>query len=371
MSIEFSLPTKILLDQDCVKKNAALLKNFGKKALIVTGRRSAKMNGSLQDVIEALRSQKLDFVIYDHVDNNPSIDNVRDGSVFAKKNKVDFIIGIGGGSPMDASKAIALLACQNLTDEALFTGPYIDKVLPLVLLPTTAGTGSEVTQYSILTNDHAQSKTSIATPLIFPKLALVDPRYTRHLPLRTTINTAIDALSHAIESDLSKKANALTKLIAEESIRRIALNFKFLLRGELGDKVREELIYASTLAGIAIAHTGTTAVHSMGYSLTYFKHIDHGRANGLLLASFLAFVAQKDGASVDRLLSLMKVQNLKEFRLILAQLLGEKEKIADEEFKKYAEIAIKAKNISNCTIIPVEEDLYGMYRESFNEQVCL
>ncbi|WP_243114499.1 iron-containing alcohol dehydrogenase [Ethanoligenens harbinense] len=182
MPINFFLPTRILMDDGCVRKHAAVFKELGKKALIVTGKHSAKANGSLQDVADTLTAQGIDYTVFDRVETNPSIANVREGAAFAKEHHVDFVIGIGGGSPMDASKAIALLACQDLADEVLFTGPYTQDILPLLLLPTTAGTGSEVTQYSILTNDRAQSKTSIANPLIFPKIAMIDAKYTPNLP---------------------------------------------------------------------------------------------------------------------------------------------------------------------------------------------
>ena len=366
MSVNFFLPTKVLLEEDCVKKNAAIFKGFGKKALIVTGRRSARANGSLQDVTDALASQEIAYAVYDRVDANPTIANVREGAAFAKENAADFVIGIGGGSPMDAAKAIALLSCQELSDSALFAGTYGPDILPLILLPTTAGTGSEVTQYSILTNDSAQSKTSIATPLLFPKVAMVDAKYTLALPIKTTINTAIDALSHSIEGMLSTKANSLTDLLAADSIAKISANFKKLLSGEVDAACRADLIYASTLGGIVIAHTGTTAVHSMGYSLTYFHHIDHGRANGLLLTAFCRFIERQNAAFIRRLLDIMGIADVAAFGTVLSQLLGEKEKIEKNEFEKFAAIAIKAKNIPNCIIVPTQQDLCDIYAESFS-----
>lgn len=365
MSVNFFLPTKVLMDEDCVSKNAALFKNFGKKALLVTGRNSARANGSLQDVTEALASQNIDFKLFDKVESNPTIATVREGAAAAQNFGADFVIGIGGGSPMDAAKAIALLACQTLSDDELFSGNYASKILPLVLLPTTAGTGSEVTPYSILTNDEVQSKTSIATPLFFPKIAMVDPKYTRRLPLRITINTAIDALSHSIEGMLAIKANSLVDILAAESISRITRNFDNLLSDNVDAACRADLIYASTLGGIVISHTGTTAVHSMGYSLTYFNHIDHGRANGLLLAAFFTFIEKQNPAAIRRLLDIMRLSSTAEFKNVLDRLLGQKETISTQDFEKFAGIAIKAKNISNCSIVPTKQDLYNMYVESF------
>lgn len=365
MSLNFFLPTKILIDEDCVKKNSGLLSSLGKKALIVTGKHSARASGALQDVIESLASQSIEYVLFDKIESNPTIFIARKGAEFAKASGAQFIIGIGGGSPMDAAKAIALLSCQELSDDELFSGYYKADVLPLVLLPTTAGTGSEVTPSSILTNDKAQTKSCITTPLIFPKIAMIDAKYTMGLPINITINTAIDALSHAVEGMLAIKANTLIDLLATESISKIAGSFDKLLNGNLDAACRANLIYASTLAGMVIAHTGTTAVHAMGYSLTYFKHIDHGRANGLLLAAFFSFVEKQNPAVIRRLLDIMKLQNTAAFKKYLNLLLGEKEKIDKQEIGKFADIAIKAKNIANCSVVPNRQDLYNIYMESF------
>ncbi len=122
---------------------------------------------------------------------------------------------------MDAGKAIALLAAQEIAEENLFAGNYTDQVLPMAFVPTTAGTGSEVTQYAILTNDQAQTKTSIASDLLFPNVAFLDAKYTENLPTETTINTAIDALSHAVEGLLSVKASTISNTLASAGIRMI------------------------------------------------------------------------------------------------------------------------------------------------------
>lgn len=365
MAVRFDMPTRVLLEADCVKKNAAQLAALGKKALIVTGAHSARACGALQDMTEALSAQGCGFAVFGRVEANPSIATVRAGAAAAREAGADFVVGIGGGSPMDAAKAVALLARQEIADGALFSGRYAPDILPLALVPTTAGTGSEVTQYSVLTNDEAQTKTSIASPLLFPKLALVDPRYTAGLPLRTTVNTAIDALSHCVEGMLSARANPLADLLAGEGIRKISGRFGELLSGKIGPEARADLIYASTLGGMVIAHTGTTAVHSMGYSLTYFHHIDHGRANGLLLASFLAFVEKKDPETVRRIAGLMGLGGTGGIRDALGRLLGEKETLTAEELERFADLSIKARNIANCAVVPNREDLRRMYAESF------
>ena len=172
---------------------------MGKRALLVTGRHSAKVNGSQDAFTGKLDELGISWYLFDDVENNPSIDTIRRAAAFAKEKGVDFVVGIGGGSPMDAAKAIALLCTDDLDDEQLFKGPY-KKPLPIVAVPTTAGTGSEVTKVSVLTNVHAGTKQSINTPLIFPVYAFADPSFTESVSQTVTIDTAIDALSHAVEA---------------------------------------------------------------------------------------------------------------------------------------------------------------------------
>ena len=366
MDINFHMPTKVIMAKECILSNSSIFKSLGTKALIVTGAHSAKANGSLNDVIAALKKECISYSVYDKVMSNPTIACVYDGAKTAKSEKVDFIIAIGGGSPMDAAKAIALLSAQDISEDDLFSGKYESKVLPMAFVPTTAGTGSEVTPYSILTNDKAQTKTSIASPLLFPTIAFLDSKYTINLSLTTTINTAIDALSHAVEGMLSVRSNAMTDMIAVQSIKLISECFDALKNNTLTDEVREKLLYASMLSGIVITHTGTTAVHSMGYSLTYFKNIDHGRANGLLIVEFLNYVYNKKPEKIDQILSAMNLISVNEFKSVINGLLGTKEKITAEELKKYASIAIKAKNIPNCIVTPNESDLFDIYNVSFS-----
>lgn len=366
MNLNYYMPTKVIMSSNCIRENGAIFASLGKKAMIVTGFQSAKINGALEDVTTAMKQAGVSYVIYDKVMNNPTIDCAYDGAAFAKENGVEFIVGIGGGSPMDAAKAMALLASQEIEPDHLFSGDYLDQVLPMIMIPTTAGTGSEVTQYSILTNDKVQSKTSISSPYLFPKYALLDGKYMSSLSLVNTIHTAVDALSHSVEGMLTKRATVISDLLALESIERITKVFPALLKwkesGEnLSIEERDELLYGSTLAGMVIAHTGTTVVHSMGYSLTYFKDVDHGRANGLILPSFLNFVAKQEVETVNRMLKAMGYTSLMEMETMIVALLGEREPMTEDEINHYTEIAMNAKNVLNSRITPSKEDVLQMY----------
>ena len=149
--MRFYMPTQVIMEDNCIANNSALIKSFGKKAMLVTGKSSAIKNGSQADVVKVLNENGQEYVVYNDIMTNPTVECAYEGAAFAKENKVDFVIAIGGGSPMDAAKAIALLARQDIKKEELFAGNYTNDVLPMIFIPTTAGTGSEVTPYSILT----------------------------------------------------------------------------------------------------------------------------------------------------------------------------------------------------------------------------
>ncbi|TCK93219.1 alcohol dehydrogenase class IV [Natranaerovirga hydrolytica] len=372
MNYKYYMPTKVIMGKDCIVKNSKLLKGLGKKALLVTGAHSAKANGSQADIIKALESEGIDYEVFDKVMSNPTIKCVYEGAEFAKEKQVDCIIAIGGGSPMDAAKGIALLAAQDITEDKLFSGDYEAIVLPMAFVPTTAGTGSEVTQYSILTNDKAQTKMSIATELIFPKVSFLDGKYMEALGVTTTINTAIDALSHSVEGMLSVKASTISDALAVESIKMIMECVPALLKAlEKKDTsvitlgMRDKLLHASLLGGMVIAQTGTTAVHAMGYSLTYFKDIDHGRANGLLLGEYLRLVEKEQPDLAQVIIKAMNLNQVDELIELMNTCFGEKEVINIEEINRYAHLAIQTKNINNCLVKPNEADIKEMFVSTF------
>ena len=375
MSFRYYMPTKVFAGANCIKNNGEIFKTLGKKAMLVTGSSSAKANGSEKDVTNTLEVFGIDYVIFDKVMSNPTIECAYLGAEIAKQNSVEFIVAIGGGSPMDAGKAIALLAAQDIAEDNLFSGSYESKVLPMVFIPTTAGTGSEVTQYSILTNDKLQTKTSIASDLIFPDIAFLDARYTEKLSIDTTINTMVDALSHAVEGMLSVRASVASNAFAAQSIGMImectapVINLKNSRVKYIEDlEIREKLLYASFMAGIVIAQTGTTVVHAMGYSLTYFKDIDHGRANGLLLAEYLRLVGKENTMLLTKLMAALGLKSIDEFKLLLEDLLGEKECITKEEIEKFSSMALATRNIANSAVKPCVDEVANIYFKSLRNE---
>ncbi len=365
MELKYCMPTRVLMGRDCVRANAAELAPLGKKALIVTGSSSSRANGSLADALAALGANGQASAVFDGIPENPGPDCVYSGAELARKEGCDFVIAVGGGSPMDAAKVIALLAKTDLPRKDLLAGKVGEAALPLVHIPTTAGTGSEVTQYAIITNDEAETKTGIATPLFFPKIALLDARYMESLSRRTMVNTVIDSLSHSIEGIVSKRATEITDTLATTGISIVGECLLDLAEGSLSDGQRERLLLASTLGGMVIANTGTTALHAMGYSLTYYRGIEHGRANGLLLVPFLGFIRRTRPDLTRKVLSSLRMNSLPALQFMLDRLLGERETINAQEAAKFAAKAIASKNIANGAVAPAEADLVGVFAEAF------
>ncbi len=364
MEFKYFMPVKTFFGRNCIEKNSSEFLPLGKRALIVTGKSSAEKNGSLRDVTKTLDNLKISHVLYNKIEPNPSVEDVREAALFAKESGADFIIGIGGGSPLDAAKAIAILAVNDIDDDTLFGGIYKNIPLPIAAIPTTAGTGSEVTPYSILTYNKISNKRSIGCDAIFPRVAFLDPAYTSTLSTETTINTAVDALSHAVEGYLAVRATDLIKPYAMESIRLTGECISELTAANIKDNVRDKLLYASMLAGIVIAHTGTTAVHGMGYPLTYHKNIDHGRANGLLLYHFLKFV-ESSTEKVSHIINAAGMKNVDELGDALNKLLGTREILSETEIEEFTKTVMAAKNIANTTPRPEEKDIRKIFEDSF------
>ncbi|NTV89654.1 MAG: iron-containing alcohol dehydrogenase [Clostridiales bacterium] len=371
MIYRFYMPTKVILGRNCIIENSGLFKTLGKKAIIVTGKGSAKKNGSGADVRKALEAEGIEYVVYDKVMSNPTIACAYEGASVARDSGADFVIAVGGGSPMDAGKAIALLAVQDIPEEQLFSWNY-GRALPMAFVATTSGTGSEVTPYAILTNDREQTKSNMATDRIFPEVSFLDYAYTEGLSLTATINTAIDALSHSVEGMLSVKASVISDALASSGIKLF-----MECEGELGRalesgsisaisaQTREKLMHCSVLGGMVIAQTGTTVVHAMGYPLTYFRKIDHGRANGLLLGEYMKLVEAGNPELAGRVLGIAGIASAEGLKSMLDRLLGDKEKMEPVEIGSFTDITMKAKNLANCVVRPDMVEVKGIYEASF------
>lgn len=362
MNWHWFISTKIFYGKDVLRENAHSFKTLGDKALIITGQGgSPRRNGSLDDTIWALESVGLGWEVFAEVEANPSITTVRRGAATAKEKGADFIIGIGGGSPLDAAKAIAILAVEDIDDEDLFALKFTES-LPIVAVPTTAGTGSEVTPYSIITHPEMGGKMRIMGDKLLPYLAFLDPKYTLELPRQITIDTAVDAYSHVMEGYLSSRSNPFSDILAQEGLALLGEELRFLTsQKELTYENRHNLLYGSMLAGMVITHTGTTIPHTMGYPLTYYKDIPHGRANGMLMPEFMNFTLNNSNNSrSQQVLTYSGFTDLADFTKVMRKLSGYVPKLKTAEIEEYINVAYEAPNIQNNLAKPDLEDLRNL-----------
>lgn len=282
----FYLPTRIYSERDCVKKYGDVWSALGSKALVVTGKSSAG-NGALADVTTVLEGRGIPYCIFDETEENPSIEMVMKVRDLGVNEQVDFVIGIGGGSPMDAAKAIALMIYHKDKDADFLYQAGDDTALPVVEVPTTCGTGSEATPYAILTIHEKRTKASLPHR-VYPAYALVDGKYLVNTKRSILINTAVDALGHFIESYVNKNATDFSRMLCEYGMKTWSSAKNVLIGADITAEECDTLLFASTLAGMAISHTGTSLPHGLSYYLTYEKGIPHGKAVGYFLPGYLA-----------------------------------------------------------------------------------
>ena len=290
--MRFFMPTRVYAEKDCVKNHAQEMK-LGAHALIVTGRSSSRSNGSLDDVTAVLEANNTGYTIFDQVEENPSVETVMKARDKGIECGADHVIGIGGGSPLDCAKAAALMIKNPDRDWQFMYENTKAEHLPVIAVPTTCGTGSEVTAVSVITRHDLRTKGSIRHR-IFPALALIDGRYIMSAPWNIIANTAVDALSHLIESGINNNADTYSDMCVFAGLREWGRCREYLDRKKpLDEEGALMLMNASALAGMSIAQTGTTLPHSLSYPLTYEEHIPHGAAVGVFQANYISF-ADKD-----------------------------------------------------------------------------
>lgn len=302
MSNLFSIPQYIITGENAVQNSMDHIKTFGKKAFIVTDSVMLKF-GNVKKLTDELDKFGVQYFIYSEINSEPTHTMIDRGVEIYKEEQCDFLIGIGGGSPLDAMKAIgAVFANGGKISE--YIGKSIDKELPpTCAIPTTAGTGSEATKVSIITNTDTGVKMLLSDPKLMANLAVVDPVFTLTVPTEITVATGIDALTHAIEAYTSVKAFSMSNIYALSAVKKIYDHiYEVALNGN-NVKARTEMATAALEAGIAFSNASVTIVHGMSRPIGALFHVPHGQSNAMLLEVCLRFL--KNGA-IEQLNQLAK-----------------------------------------------------------------
>lgn len=353
------MPTKIYSERNCVSNHGKEMISYGTKAMIVTGKNSSRKNGSLQDVEDVLKTEAVPYILFDEIEENPSVETVMKARTIGLQENVDYIIGIGGGSPLDAAKAIALMIANPDETEAVLYQARILPYLPVVCVPTTCGTGSEATPYAILTLHEQRTKKSISHR-IYPELALLDAKYLKSMSRAGLVNTAVDALAHLIESYLNTNSNELNRVYSREGLH-IWAQFKDRLKEDkLVESDYEKLLHASMVAGMAITHTGTSLPHGLSYSITYELGVPHGKACGMFLGGYLAVYESRDKDDVKVVLDILGFESVEAFCGFMKALIGTVE-VDEELMRKNTEgLMNNPAKLKNYPFAVTVEELVGM-----------
>jgi alcohol dehydrogenase class IV len=286
---QFRMPTVISTGPGAAKEVGAYAKQHGKKALIVTDANLEK-TGLLVDVKASLETVGVDYSVYDGVIMEPVVEYVDDGLRALREAGAEVVVAVGGGSPIDTGKAIAAMARNpGRIIEYMGTGKIAKPCVPLIAIPTTAGTGSEVTPFTIITDPTTDIKMLIASPHLIPSVALVDPLMTLKLPRGITAATGLDALTHAIEAYVSVKAQTLTDIFALQAIRLISGNLRRAYSQPDDLEARSSMLMGALQAGLAFANSSVALVHGMARPIGAYFHVSHGISNAVLLPTVIEF----------------------------------------------------------------------------------
>ncbi|MEA2054641.1 MAG: iron-containing alcohol dehydrogenase [Candidatus Thermoplasmatota archaeon] len=280
-------PVELYFGTGTLEKVGGLAKKYGNKALIVTGRHSMKESGALDRLLHYLNISGVETDIFDEVEPNPSYTTVDRGASMARK--CDIVIGLGGGSAMDAAKAISISASNNLPISSFYSGEEPTGAIPVIEIATTAGTGSEADRYFVLTNPETKEKHGRGYRYTYPVASIVDPSLMKTMPPRLTASTGIDAFFHGLESYVSKISTPFSELYAKEAMNLVAKNIENAYRNGSDIDGREKMALASTLAGMAIDGSRTTLLHALEHPVSGHLGISHGEGLAALSMAYMEF----------------------------------------------------------------------------------
>lgn len=314
MANTFLTPKTIVSGNNALDAASSQLNSFGKKAFVVTDATMVKL-GNADSLLKVLDKEGIEYSVFPEVNFEPNDLIVKQGAEAYKASGCDFLIALGGGSPIDTAKAISILLASDAALSS-YMGKIIDIARPgLVAIPTTAGTGSEATKFTIINDTETKVKMLLTGPCLIPDLAIIDPMFTISAPKSVTAHTGIDALCHALESYTSRKAQPLSDTFALSAIKRIFGNLRTCYNEGNNTEARIQMSLAALEAGISFNNSSVTIVHGMSRPMGALFHVPHGLSNAMLLKECMDFAVQgayDRFADVSRYLGLSDSNNDKE-----------------------------------------------------------
>lgn len=289
-SFSFTIPQNIVVGAGSLKRLPELAKNLKKsKAYIISGPHLEKI-GMVDKCREALKAAGIESDAFTQTEGNPSTDTVAKAAEGFKSSNADFIVAFGGGSPLDVAKAVAVIASYggNITDYE-GGGKVPGPVVPMIAIPTTAGTGSEVTAFSVITDHNRNYKLTVVSNYLLPAYAILDPELITTVPKSTAAACGIDAMVHALEAFISKAASPFSDLFAKEALRLIGTSIRDYVLDRSNLAACEAMLTGSLFAGIAFSHARLGDVHAMSHPVSAYFDVAHGVANAVLLPTIVDY----------------------------------------------------------------------------------
>ncbi len=375
IAFKYFLPVNIEFGSGKVAKAGELTKPYGKKALIVTGHSSAKKSGLYDKVKDSLKAEGIDSVLFDKVAQNPLTTTAAEGAAFAKDNGCDVVVAIGGGSIMDCAKAIAFLAVNDGdVSDYIFGKKASDTALPIILIPTTCGTGSEGNGIAVLTNPDNGDKKSLRCNAIVAKVSIVDPECMMTMPKHVLASVGFDALCHNMESYTSKIAQPFTDALSLYAVDLIAHNLVDVYKGTGSKDSWEKITLASTIGGMVINTTGVTLAHGMEHPASGLKDVVHGKGLAALTPTIIEDSYQGAPEKFAKLAKLFGGEKAEDLAGKVRELLEDIELtytlsdlgIEEKDIPWMAENCMKvsAHSIANNPVVFSQEEIAEIYKKA-------
>lgn len=323
LSFEYQMPVRIIFGRGSVERIGRIIKPYGHNVFIVTGRNSTRETGLLSRVIGLLESEGLQSVVFDQVEPNPLTSTVEAGVKLLQEHQCDVVLGLGGGSAMDAAKAVALAAVNPGDIRAYMDGRPGHGALPLFMVTTTAGTGSEADSMAVLTHDTTRDKKAIKSRFIYPQVSIVDPELMTTLPPSIIAATGFDALCHCVEAFIARGSTPITDVMALRAIELLTRSLPLVYQDARNLEAWEEVALANTIGGMVIDRAGVTLPHGLEHPLSGIFDVAHGEGLAAVLLPAIEFAREevpekwpvlaramgddsKENEAVDRVLTSIK-----------------------------------------------------------------
>lgn len=360
----YNMPTQIVAGHTIFKYETKRWKSYGTHALIVTGKNSARVSGALEEVVNIITVSGQTYIHFDEVNENPETSMIDKAAKVARDEKVDFIVAIGGGSAMDTAKVVSAMVLRPSMVASHVVNEYVDSGIPVICVPTTAGTGSEVTPFAVVTLSEEGGKKTNTKTHIYPKAAWLDARFTKTLGSKTRKSTMIDAMCQSIEGYLTTRSTPITDALALDSLCRISTCREAIAdEMPLTDNMLESMLYASCISGLVISQAGISLPHVLSYNLTDEYNLPHGDACGLLLAQYLSLYPDKE--KVSKVLNALRFASIDELSKWIIHVLGGKPQAHKEELNIFADNVIKqTARLNSFPLQLSKQDIFDLYSQA-------